>query len=319
MIVKVTNDVAKAKATSKQCVIFSDDVEIYLDSLPEKPIFDLVITSPPYDIGKEYEKKMPIDEYIEWQKRILTKICLRLKDTGSICWEVGNIIQNGIVMPLDYEFAPIFNQLGLQLRNRIVWHFGHGLQCKKRFSGRYEVILWYTKSDNYIFNLDPVRIPAKYPGKRAYKGPNKGKLSGNPLGKNPEDVWDIPNVKGRHVEKTDHPCQLPVGLVERLVLALSDENGLVFDPFSGVSSTGVAALLHNRKYIGCELEKRYIEIGEERLKNTINGTVKYRPFDKPIFDACASNLSKIPDEWKKEEKENENADIQPQKRRKNCS
>ena len=298
MIVKIVDDVRKVKATDKTCVIYADDVEKYLDSLPEKPIFDLVITSPPYDIGKEYEKMMPIEEYISWQKRIIEKICLRLKDTGSICWEVGSIIQNGVVMPLDYEFAPIFKEIGLQLRNRIVWHFGHGLQCKKRFSGRYEVILWYSKTDDYVFNLDPVRIPAKYPGKKAYRGPNKGKLSGNPLGKNPEDVWDIPNVKGNHVEKTEHPCQLPVGLVERLILALSNEGGLVFDPFSGVSSTGVAALLHDRKYIGCELERKYAEIGVNRLKETVKGTVKYRPFDKPIFDAGTSRLSKLPEEWK---------------------
>ena len=304
MIVKIVDDVRKVKATDKTCVIYADDVEKYLDSLPEKPIFDLVITSPPYDIGKEYEKMMPIEEYISWQKRIIEKICLRLKDTGSICWEVGSIIQNGVVMPLDYEFAPIFKEIGLQLRNRIVWHFGHGLQCKKRFSGRYEVILWYSKTDDYVFNLDPVRIPAKYPGKKAYRGPNKGKLSGNPLGKNPEDVWDIPNVKGNHVEKTEHPCQLPVGLVERLILALSNEGGLVFDPFSGVSSTGVAALLHDRKYIGCELERKYAEIGVNRLKETVKGTVKYRPFDKPIFDAGTSRLSKIPEEWKKNENTN---------------
>ena len=165
--------------------LFLMDVEQFLDALPIQPIFDLVVTSPPYNIGKEYENQMPLDEYIAWQKRILEKIYLRLKPSGSICWQVGNYVDNGSIVPLDFEFAPIFKQLSMQLRNRIVWHFGHGLHSKKRFSGRYEVVLWYTKTDDYIFNLDDVRVPAKYPGKRSFKGPKKGQLSGNPLGKNP--------------------------------------------------------------------------------------------------------------------------------------
>ena len=275
------------------------DVERFLDSLPEEPLFDLVVTSPPYNIGKEYESQMPLDEYVAWQRRIIEKIYLRLKDSGSICWQVGNYVENGSIVPLDIELAPIFKDLNMRLRNRIIWHFGHGLHNKNRFSGRYEVVMWYTKTDEYIFNLDSVRVPAKYPGKRSYRGANKGMLSGNPLGKNPEDVWDIPNVKGNHVEKLAHPCQFPVGLIERLVLALTNENDLVFDPFSGVATSGVAALLHGRKFWGCELVEDYIYIGKERLENTLEGTVRYRPHDKPIYDAKTSALSKIPKEWKK--------------------
>ena len=134
-------------------IIFGMDVEKVLDALPEEPLFDLVVTSPPYDIGKEYEKRMPLSEYVEWQRRIINKIYPRLKDTGSICWEVGNYINNGEIAPLDIELAPIFKDLGMKLRNRIVWHFGHGLHSKRRFSGRYEVIMWYTKSDDYFFDL----------------------------------------------------------------------------------------------------------------------------------------------------------------------
>ena len=176
--------------------------------------------------------------------------------------------------------------------------FGHGLHNQTRFSGRYEVVMWYTKTDNYTFNLDPVRIPSKYPSKRSYRGENKGKLSCNPLGKNPEDVWDIPNVKGNHVEKEDHPCQFPVGLIERLVLSMTNEGDLVFDPFSGTASSGVAALLHNRNFWGCEIMESYIKIGQRRLQETLAGTVRYRPHDKPIYDSKTSKLSKIPDEWK---------------------
>ena len=277
--------------------IFGMDAEKFLDSLPEEPIFDLVVTSPPYNIGKEYEKKVSLDQYMAWQKRIIEKIYVRLKDTGSICWQVGNYIDNGAITPLDFEFAPIFKELNMQLRNRIIWHFGHGLHSKKRFSGRYEVVLWYTKTDNYPFNLDAVRVPAKYPGKKYFKGPNKGQLSGNPLGKNPEDVWEIPNVKSNHVEKTAHPCQFPVGLIERLVLSMTNSGELVFDPFAGASSSGVAAVIHGRSFWGCEIVDEYIDISQTRLQESVEGTVKYRPFDKPIYDASKSNLSKRPNEW----------------------
>lgn len=146
---------------------------------------------------------------------------------------MGNYVDNGEIIPLDILLYPIFSSFKLKLRNRIVWHFGHGLHASKRFSGRYEVILWFTKTDEYVFNLDNVRVPQKLPNKKHFKGPNKGKLSGHPLGKNPSDVWEIPNVKSNHVEKTIHPCQFPVELIERLVLALTDEGDWVFDPFIG--------------------------------------------------------------------------------------
>ncbi len=300
LIVKETEDIKNSKTEDN--IIFGIDVEKVLDNLPEEPIFDLVVTSPPYDIGKSYEKRMPLDEYVDWQRRIIQKIYPRLKDSGSICWEVGNYInKDGSIYPLDIALDPIFRELNMSLRNRIVWHFGHGLHSKTRFSGRYEVIMWYTKSDDYVFNLDPVRIPSKYPGKRHFKGPHKGELSGNPLGKNPEDVWDdIPNVKSNHVEKTIHPCQFPVGLIERLVLSMTNPKGLVFDPFAGVASAGVAALINDRKFWGCEIVDEYIQIGKERLIQSIDGTIKYRE-NKPLYDPGKSNLSKTPDEWKESE------------------
>ena len=295
MLVKSTKNIGTV-GTDTTC-IYQMDVEKFLDSLPEEPIFDLVVTSPPYDIGKEYENKMPLDEYVAWQDRVIRKIYPRLKDTGSICWEIGNFVKNGEIFPLNIELAPTFKDLNMQLRNRIVWHFGHGLHNKHRFSGRYEVIMWYTKSNDYVFNLDPVRIPAKYPGKRHFKGPKKGELSGNPLGKNPEDVWDIPNVKNNHVEKTIHPCQFPVGLIERLVLSMTNEGGLVFDPFAGVASTGVAALLHNRYFWGTEIMGEYVDVGIERLKETLDGTVTHRPMNKEVYVPGKEKAAEYPEEW----------------------
>lgn len=276
--------------------IWQGDVEQFLGFLPEEPLFDLVVTSPPYNIGKSYEKKDDLDIYLAWQKRIIDLIVPRLKPDGSLCWQVGNFVDNGQIVPLDIEFAPIFKDHGLQMRNRIIWHFGHGLHTRRRFSGRYEVVLWYTKSDAYHFNLDAVRVPAKYPGKRYFKGPKKGQVSGHPLGKNPEDVWNIPNVKSNHVEKTEHPCQFPVGLIERLVLSMTKPGGLVFDPFAGVSSSGVASAIHGRRFWGCEILSEYVATGLTRIEEALAGKAKYRPHDKPLYDHTQSALSKWPEE-----------------------
>jgi len=237
-LLKPDRDVNATALTNHEYALWMGDVEAFLKALPVEPLFDMIVTSPPYNIGKEYETRVGLQKYLDWQKRIINELIPRLKKGGSICWQVGNFVDDNQIFPLDIEFAPIFKKHKLQLRNRIVWQFGHGLHTQKRFSGRYEVVLWYTKTqskgDSYTFNLDDVRVPAKYPGKKHFKGPNAGQFSGNPLGKNPEDVWSIPNVKSNHVEKTQHPCQFPVGLIERLLLALTNVGDLVFDPFAGV-------------------------------------------------------------------------------------
>ena len=271
--------------------------------MPSEPLFDLVVTSPPYNIGKSYEKKDALETYMAWQKRIINLIVPRLKPEGSLCWQVGNFVDNGQIVPLDIEFAPIFKGHGLQMRNRIIWHFGHGLHTRRRFSGRYEVVLWYSKTDDYYFDLDAVRVPSKYPGKKHFKGPKKGLVSGNPLGKNPEDVWEdvedvwnIPNVKSNHVEKTRHPCQFPVGLIERLVLSMTRSGGLVFDPFAGVASAGVAAAIHGRRFWGCELMAEYAKEGLARLELALDGRARYRPHDKPLYDHTQSSLSRKPED-----------------------
>jgi adenine-specific DNA-methyltransferase len=212
----------------------------------------------------------------------------------------------------------MFKQKGLKLRNRIIWHFGHGLHCSKRFSGRYETILWFTKSDHYIFNLDTIRIPSKYPGKRHYKGKNIGKPSGNPLGKNPSDVWEIvaedwereiweiPNVKSNHPEKTIHPCQFPVELVERCVLALTNENNFVLDPYAGVGSTMLAALKNNRRAIGVDKESKYIDIAIERINDLQAGSLKLRELGKPIHVPTGKEkVSQVPTEWSNDRKEDQ--------------
>ena len=261
----------------------------FMRALPNESM-NLIITSPPYNLGKAYERRASQEKYIEEKAATIAEAVRVLSPSGSICWQVGNHVHGGEVFPLDILLYPLFKNHGLQLRNRVVWTFGHGLHTQKRFSGRHETILWFTKTAEYTFNLDPVRIPSKYPNKKFFKGPNKGRLSGNPRGKNPSDVWDIPNVKANHVEKTEHPCQFPVGLVERMVLALTNEGDNVLDPYLGAGSSAVAALKHGRHAYGCDLNQEYINIAWDRIHGLRAGTLRTRPMNKPVYDPNTKGL-----------------------------
>ncbi|MGP6294297.1 DNA-methyltransferase [Caldiplasma sukawensis] len=292
----------------------NDSLE-FLKTVPDKSV-RLVVTSPPYNIGKVYEERVKLDEYLSYQSDV-AKECVRiLQDDGSIAWEVGNYVYNREIFPLDYFFYRIFKeQNGMKMRNRIIWRIEHGLHASLRFSGRYETISWFTKSDDYIFNLDPVRIPQKYPGKTHYrKGEKYGKPSGNPLGKNPGDVWDmvlqdweeqiwnIPNVKANHPEKTEHPAQYPIELVQRLVLALTNEGDTVLDPFGGVGSSALASLLLNRKAISIERDDKYIDTTIERVRAMANGTLRIRKLGTKVYEPTGKEkVSRIPEDWLKYE------------------
>lgn len=275
--------------------------------------YKLIITSPPYNNGKEYEEYQSIKEYLETQRYIISELVRVLHKKGSICWQVGNHIDKKTkeVFPLDIFYYEFFKKEGLTLRNRIIWHFEHGFHARSKFSGRYEVILWFTKSDDYVFNLDPVREESKYPGKKHYKGPKKGQYSSNPNGKNPSDVWsislqeldilerdwlkneiwEIPNVKANHKEKTLHPCQFPIELVERCVLALTNKNDWILDPYSGVGSTLIASLRRNRNVTIIEKEKKYIDITKERISLLRKNLLPFRDITTPIYDHKKSKLS----------------------------
>lgn len=281
--------IAETFDPQEHAVIFHGDCLDMLATFPDKSI-QLIVTSPPYNVGKEYEKKTSITDYIE-QQAIVIKECIRvMSDCGSICWQVGNYVDAGAITPLDTVLFPIFREAGMVMRNRIIWHFEHGLHCSKRFSGRYETINWFTrKNKNYVFNLDSVRVPQKYPAKKYFKGPKAGQYSCNPLGKNPGDTWDIPNVKSNHIEKTAHPCQYPVELIERLVLSLSNEDDWVYDPFLGTGTSIIAALKHKRRGAGAETEKKYIDIARDRIQSCINGTLQTRPMNKKKYDPTLNN------------------------------
>ncbi len=276
----------------------------------EDGAIQLTVTSPPYNIGKVYEKRTKLAEYLKEYEAFARALYAKTAEGGHVCWQVGNYIENGEVYPLDIFFYDIFKDAGFKLRNRIIWRFEHGLHAQRRLSGRYETILWFSKGDEYTFNLDPIRVPSKYPGKLAFKGPNKGKPTGNPLGKNPSDywpivasdwdaeVWNIPNVKANHPEKTEHPCQFPVELVQRCVLALSDDGNLVLDPFLGVGSTAIAAAIHDRRFLGFEWDAAYLATAQRRLDELQAGTLKLRPLGRPVHQPKGTErVARVPDEW----------------------
>jgi adenine-specific DNA-methyltransferase len=273
----------QSPALSEDGLVVCQDNLIFMRTLPDASM-KLIITSPPYNMGKKYEETSSLADYLEAQRATITEAVRLLHPNGSICWQIGNYVDDGEVFPLDILLYPVFKEAALQLRNRIIWTFGHGLHCQKRLSGRYETILWFTKGNDYTFNLDKVRVPSKYPNKKHFKGPKKGKLSGNPLGKNPGDVWEIPNVKANHVEKTDHPCQFPVGLAERLVLALTDRGDAVLDPYLGVGSSAIAALKNGRKAYGCDILQEYVDIAKKRIAELRAGKLRVRPMNKPVYE-----------------------------------
>lgn len=295
--------------------ILGDALNI-LGELPDNSV-QLCVTSPPYHIGKSYERGTGknFDEYVAWISKILCVIEKKLSDGGSICLQVGSHVRNGKLLPLDYVFFPILQGLGLTFRNRIIWRYNFGFNAVKRLSGRYEVVLWFTKGDEYKFNLDPIRVPQLYPGKRhpASKGAKAGKPSGNPKGKNPSDywefnghtaffgdpVWNIPNVKSNHPEKeAAHPCQFPNELVERCVLALSDPGDIVIDPFAGTGTTVICAELHKRVGIGIEIDKDYAESAADRLRKALAGELPIRKSgQEPHKPKPNEKVSTVPSEW----------------------
>lgn len=280
----------KIRRLERDCdaVMKAQDNLKFMRGLPDESM-KLIVTSPPYNIGKAYEKRSPLDKYIKDQAQVISECVRLLHPNGSICWQVGNHVQSGEIFPLDIVLYHLFKDHGLKLRNRIIWHFEHGLHCSKRLSGRYETIMWFTKGDDYTFNLDPIRVPSKYPQKKYYKGEKAGQLSGNPLGKNPSDVWVFPNVKNNHVEKTIHPCQFPIELVERLVLSMTDEGDSVFDPYMGVGSSVIGALMHDRIGYGCDVVQEYVDIAWERVHQLRSGTLETRPMNKPVYDPKKKN------------------------------
>ncbi|MEH2347144.1 MAG: site-specific DNA-methyltransferase [Nostoc sp.] len=253
-----------------------------LNNLPDECV-DLIVSSPPYNLGKEYEAKQALNIYLEEQTFILQQCGRILKKTGSLFWQVGAFADKRAIIPLDIRFFPILESCGLIPRNRIIWARQHGLHAQKKFSCRHETILWFTKTDDYIFNLDAIRVPQKYQNKKHYRGERKGELSCNPDGKNPGDIWLFRNVKHNHEEQTIHPCQFPEDLVARIVLATTLKDGLVFDPYMGTGTVATVAKDYGRHFMGTEIDPTYHKVALRRLSG------------EPDENGCFANLKTLRD------------------------
>ena len=134
-------------------VFLKGDSAETLKTVPDGSV-KLIITSPPYNLNKVYEDIKSLDDYFEQMEPVIQEMMRVLSPEGSLCWQVGNYVAKGEVFPLDMYYYPYFKKHGLKLRNRVIWYFDHGLHASKRLSGRYETLLWFTKGDNYTFNLD---------------------------------------------------------------------------------------------------------------------------------------------------------------------
>ena len=124
--------------------LYRTSAELLLATLSDNSI-DLIITSPPYCMGMEYEKSTSADDFLRDHKKLFPEVARVLKPGGSVCWQVGHHVSKGVVTPLDaLVYIAAQESPKLVLRNRIVWTFGHGLHSPNRFSGRHETILWFT-------------------------------------------------------------------------------------------------------------------------------------------------------------------------------
>ena len=253
---------------SQNCVIFNLDCVEAMTKLP-KELVDLVVTSPPYNIGKEYEEELTTDAYVKWSQKWLDGIQKICRPNGALWLNLGYLsIKNiGKAVPISYL---LWDKVKMFLIQEVVWHYGAGVACRKSLSPRNEKFLWYVKNkEKYTFNLDSIRDPnVKYPNQK-----KNGKLRCNPKGKNPSDVWIIPKVtsgkKRSSIERTSHPAQFPENVIKRCILASSNVDDIVLDPFMGSGTTAVVALKEKRFVIGFEINKKYCNLAMNRIKKTL--------------------------------------------------
>lgn len=237
------------------------DVLDFLESLPDESV-SLHFTSPPYNVGKQYGEGAGADRmryvyFHGWLMQVVSEMARTLKPGGVVCLNVGKTIDwQDRLMPMDVMLYEDLRAAGLAFQDRIIWESQHGLTPKRRLAGRHEVILVFSKGEPAVFNPTPARKPQKNPGKRAYKGPNRGELSGNPLGAHPSDVWgDIGQVRNNHPERKQgaHPAQFPVALVKRAIQIYTLPGEVVCDTFRGSGSSAVASIETGRRFIGADL------------------------------------------------------------------
>jgi adenine-specific DNA-methyltransferase len=227
---------------------------------------DLTLTSPPYNIGKEYERHLPVEEYLDWCSRWMTQIFHATAPKGAFWLNLGyfEIPGRGLCVPISYL---LWGRSPFYLLQEIIWHYGAGVTTARRFSPRNEKWLFYVRdASSYTFNLDAVRDPnVKYPHQK-----KNGKYRCNPQGKNPSDVWEIPKVttgeNRSSRERTAHPAQFPLPVVERIIKVSSNLLDLILDPFAGSASSGIAASALGRLFVGIEIREDYCALAVSRYK-----------------------------------------------------
>lgn len=244
---------------NRDCILGMQDMQA--------PLIDLTVTSPPYNIGKEYETPLALEEYLSWSQRWVEAVHSVTAPNGAFWLNLGYVSMPGRAKAIPLPYL-LWNRLPFHLVQEVVWHYGAGVATRHSFSPRNEKFLWYVRDEeNYTFNLDDVRdTDVKYPNQK-----KNGKLKCNPLGKNPSDVWIMPKVTSganrASKERTEHPAQFPVAVIERIIKACSDVGDIILDPFMGSGTTAAVASTLGRRVIGFELSSRYLELSVERLEN----------------------------------------------------
>ena len=250
---------------NNEVLLYHCDCLEYLPKIPKNCI-DLVVTSPPYNIGKEYEKVLSIEEYIAWSSKWLSSIPSIIKENGAFWLNLGYVKYNSSAKALPLVYL-LWDKIDMFLMQEIVWNYGAGVAGKKFLSPRNEKWLWYVKdSEDYIFNLDNIRDPnVLYPNSK-----KNGRLRCNTIGKNPSDVWQIAKVTSGtnrcSPERTPHPAQFPLDLINRIIMGFSNKNDIILDPFMGSGSTAISCLSNNRKVIGFEINTDYCKIEIDRIE-----------------------------------------------------
>lgn len=254
---------------TESVAIYKQDCLEAMKQIPEG-LVDLTVTSPPYNIGKEYEKNLELEDYLVWCQNWMKEIHRITGEVGAFWLNLGffEVPEKGLAVPIPYL---LWDKTDFYFMQEVVWNYSAGVACRKRFSPRNEKFLWYVKDKKeYVFNLDDVRDPdVKYPNQK-----KNGVLRCNPLGKNPSDVWQIAKVtSGRNrssPERTAHPAQFPLELIERVIKVSSNVGDLVLDPFMGSGSTAECALRNDRFVIGFELEDKYIDFAKQRINSYLS-------------------------------------------------
>lgn len=229
----------------------------------------LTVTSPPYNIGKEYERLRPLAEYLDWCEEWIRLIHRITAPDGAFWLNLGYVGLPGRAKAIPIPYL-LWDRVPFFLVQEVVWNYGAGVASNRSFSPRNEKFLWYVKdAKTYTFNLDEVRDPnVKYPNQR-----KNGKIKVNRLGKNPSDVWHIPKVTSgtnrSSKERTLHPAQFPVALLDRIIRACSRPGDLILDPFLGSGSVAEAAIRNGRAVVGIEIEPRYLHIAGRRLDRVL--------------------------------------------------